>query len=345
MRYLNSIYFLMLIIAIVLSSCNQGVEPDNNVIGFSYTNETRSVESDYATKYGKTATIWGYSNNGGWVYNSQNGLTAILNTDDKTIEVNTGTELEYWSGDAYHFYSLWPPVQGATVKRNEADNPNGLYFDFNSDEQKDQLVSYFTVSGADAETRTEPVHFEYLHVLSNVVFNIRKNTANTADEVVLLSFSLSGVQKSGTCAYLESATPTWSYGEKTTITMFEQKDISEGTVEDGDVLPEGFLPITAQPVGANVVSDGYLIVPQSIPYNTVAVNLIYAFRRTTDNTVHNIKEINNIYLPIDKISKWEQNKKYTYYIYLAAESNNIIFGSPTVDNWGTTRGAPTIIFQ
>lgn len=336
----------MLVIAIVLNSCNQGVEPNDNVIGFSYTNETRSVESDYATKYGDAATIWGYSNNGGWVYNSQNGLTATLNTDDKTIEVNTGTELEYWSRDTYHFYSLWPHIQDATVKRNVTDVSNGLYFDFNTDSQNDQLVSYSTIPETDAETRTEPVHFEYMHILSKVIFNIRKNTANTSDEVVLLSFSLSGVQNSGTCAYLESATPTWSYGEKTTITMFEQKDKDDGVVENGDTLPDnGYLPITAQPVGANVVSDGYLIVPQSIPYNTVAVNLIYAFRRTTDNTVHNIKEINNIYLPIDKIGKWEQNKKYIYYIYLAAESNNILFGTPTVDNWGTTRGAPTIIFQ
>lgn len=353
MKYLNSLYFLMLCIAITLSSCNNGIEPNDNAIRFSY--DTRSLESDYGTAHGTTATIWGYSTNGGWVYNSQNGLTATLNTTDNTFTVagvDTENAPEYWSNDSYHFYSLWPPVATQQVYRNDEDYNNGLQFQFSTTQQKDQLVSYFHVSGNNAASRTEPVHFEYKHICSKLIFNIRKNTANTQEDIALLSFKLHNAYFKGTCIYSESSTPNWAVSDldKKTITLFEQKNASGETVVIGDKLTT-YTDITAEQNGTNVVNDGYLIIPQTLPFNTIAISFTYGFVHEVETEngkeyeVYNVKEINNVYLPIQTINKWEQNKKYTYNIYLAAESNNIVFGTPTVSKWRSKQGGSTIIIQ
>ena len=354
MKYLNSLYFLMLCIATTLSSCNNCIEPNDNAIRFSY--DTRSLESDYGTAHGTTATIWGYSNNGGWVYNSQNGLTATLNTTDKTFTVagvDTENAPEYWSNDSYHFYSLWPPVATQQVYRNDVDYNNGLQFQFSTTQQKDQLVSYFHVSGNNAASRTEPVHFEYKHICSKLIFNIRKNTANSNEHVALLSFKLHTVYFKGTCIYSESSTPNWAVSDldKKTITLYEKKNANGESVKKDDKLAT-YDEITAEVNGTNVVDGGYLIIPQTVPYNAVAISFTYGFVHEVDAEnggkeyeVYNVKEVNNVYLPIQTINKWEQNKKYTYNIYLAAESNDIVFGTPTVSTWRERQGGSTIIIQ
>ena len=360
MKYLNSLYFLMLCIAITLSSCNDGIEPNDNAIQFGY--DTRSLEPDYATVHGTAATIWGYSTNGGWVYGSENGLTATLNTTDNTFTVegvDTENYPEYWSNDSYHFYSLWPPITNSAdgtsggIRFVDDANRKGLYFYFDTKDQKDQLASYFTVSGNNAASRTEPVHFEYKHICSKLIFNIRKNTANSNEHVALLSFKLHNVNTFGTCSYRQSSTPVWATADadKTIITLYEKKNANGESVKKDDKLAT-YDEITAEVNGTNVVDGGYLIIPQTVPYNAVAISFTYGFVHEVDAEngdkeyeVYNVKEVNNVYLPIQTINKWEQNKKYTYNIYLAAESNDIVFGTPTVSTWRERQGGSTIIIQ
>lgn len=353
MKYLNSLYFLMLCLAITLSSCNDGIEPNDNAIQFGY--ETRTLESNYAEVHGDTATIWGYSNNGGWVYGSQDGLTATLNTTDKTFTVegvDTENAPEYWSNDSYHFYSLWPPVSNSVVFNTDNDDNDefgdgkGLHFTVKTKvSQIDQLMAYFTVSGNDAASRTAPVHFEYKHILSNLIFNVQKNTANVQDSIILLSFALHNVYYQGRCHYIENSTPDWAFSannKKDSLVLYSYELNSDSTFETTPLYIDARVGTKINGTG------GYLVIPQNLRRTSdddvVSLSMAYGFVAKNSSKVYS-KNYASVTIPISTIAQWEQNKKYTYNIYLAAESNDIIFGTPNVSSWNRRQGGSTIIVQ
>lgn len=355
MKFFNSLYYLIIYIAIILCGCNQIVEPDSNVIRFSYSNETRTVESDYADTYGTTATIWGYNSNG-YVYGSTAlGMEANLNLDDKTFSVPSieGKAPEYWNSDSYHFYSLWPPIKNSSdgtsagIRFENEPESKGLYFYFNTDSQKDQLVSYFPISGNNAASRIAPVEFEYVHILSKLFFNIQANTANSQDDIALLSFSISNVYFRGTCSYNQKSTPEWSVSnrDKKAITLYQNNVTyaTDDTEKTSGTLEKAPLKIRSTQEGTEVDADGYLIVPQTVPWNEIPIEFSYGFLND-EGKVYLTKSVKTT-LPTQKIKTWEQGKVYRYYIYLAAESNNIVFGTPTVSDWETKRTGATIIIQ
>lgn len=347
MKYLNSLYFLMLCIAITLSSCNDSIEPNDNAIRFSY--DTRSLESDYSTAHGTIATIWGYSTNGGWVYSSQNGLTATLNTTDNSFTVagvNTENNPEYWSNDSYHFYSLWPPVEDAEVNYEGPNNrDNGLVFEVKTEDQKDQLMAYFTVSGNDAASRTTPVHFIYEHINAKLIFNLIKNPANAGDSIVLISFALNNVGFEGEFGYYSSTGLDWVIAPRDKGVIY----LYQNSLNPDSTLKNVALNIESDPTKMTYVNEnGYLIIPQDVVINggsLISMSFVYGFIDKIDKkTVYKTDTIADYYLPTS-IPKWEQNKKYTYKIYLAADNNKIMFDSPKVSDWGTKQGGATIIIQ
>ena len=350
MKYFNSLYCLIFCIAITLSSCNQGVEPDRNTIRFGYSNETRSVESDYADTYGTTATIWGY-NSKGYIYGSTAlGMEANLNLDDNTFTVPSieGKAPEYWNSDSYHFYSLWPPINSEddpTKIKYRGEDGAGLYFVFDTKDQKDQLVSYFPISGNNAASRIAPVEFEYVHILSKLFFNIQANTANAQDDIVLLSFTLSNVVTKGTCSYRETSTPYWAPEPKKAISLYQNNVTyaADDTEKISGTLEKTPFIIQSTQEGTEVDADGYLIIPQDVPWNEIPIEFSYGFLND-DGKVYLTKNVRTT-LPTQKIKAWEQGKVYRYYIYLAAESNNIVFGTPNVSDWRTKQGGSTIIIQ
>ena len=214
MKYLNMTYktigLLAFCLIATLVSCDKGVEPNDNTISFSYTNETRNATE----VYGATATFWGY-NSSNWVYNDHlvaaditpaNGFEANLSTGNvvptnATFKSKIESDPEYWQADNYHFYSLWPPRTGVRMYRQydetESEGP-GIYFNaVATTNPADQLFAYVGIPSSTAVSKTTPINFEYKHIYSKVIFNVRKHTGNTGDNVILDSLSLTGVVLKG----------------------------------------------------------------------------------------------------------------------------------------------------
>ena len=336
----KTIGFLAICLIATLVSCDKGVEPTaNNTISFGISGETRAGEGD------NLATFWGY-NSSNWVYNDHllaanitpaNGFEANLSTGSvvptsETFKNYMAENPEYWQADNYHFYSLWPPRTGVRMYRQydetESEGP-GIYFNATATTNPaDQLFAYVGIPSSTAVSKTTPVDFEYKHIYSKVIFNVRKNTGNTTDKVILDSLSLSGVVLKGqfSCSN-DGVLSCFATANPTTCVICAQAGIE----------------LTAMEGGTTINPDGRLMLPQSIGLNAVKVKLVYHFV-DAEGTILNSERI-EASLPISTIPKWESNKVYTYNIYLAPESNNILFGTPTAATWNQKQGGSTIIIQ
>lgn len=343
MKYLNSLYFLMLCIAITLSSCNNGIEPNDNAIRFSYTDETRAAGSNDTV-----AVLWGYSDNAnvgtdGWVYNSASGLEAKLSLG--SVSIDGLGDPEYWTSDSYYFYSLWPLIEEAEVYRTVNKGKKGLCFWLDARDQIDYRIAYFSVSAGEAASRTAPVHFEYKHILSNLIFNVQKNTANVQDSIILLSFALHNVNYQGDCIYRDTSVPNWPddvFNRNDSLVLYSYELNSDSTFETTPLYIDARVGTKVNGTG------GYLVIPQNLRRTSdddvVSLSLAYGFVAKNSNKVYS-KNYVSVTIPVSTIAQWEQNKKYTYNIYLAAESNDIIFGTPKVSSWNRRQGGSTIIVQ
>ena len=343
MRYLKIhtiINILATCLLMSLASCDNGLGlVQKNAIGFSFSGKTRAGETE------NIATFWGY-NSTDWVYSGayaaadltpSNGFQADLSNativpTNETFKNHMANNLEYWQADNYYFYSLWPSVDIATNVYKETTNSiaPGLHFYLNTTNNKnDVLFAYVNIPAEEAVVKNTPVDFEYSHVLSKVKFNIKKPIANADNVVKLKSFTIYGVSVSGYCHYENSATPRWSYDDTTHVSLYTAGDT------DGK-------EIDATMSGTLIDNDGFLMIPQTIPLNRVKIKFTYSFKNSDNSEVIRNIDVN---LPRNTIKAWEQNKEYTYNIYLAAESNDIYFGTPDVRDWPDEKPNATIIIQ
>jgi hypothetical protein len=343
----KTIGFLAICLIATLVSCDKGVEPTvNNTISFGFSGETRAGEGD------NLATFWGY-NSTNWVYSgaytaagltASNGFEANLSTGNvvptnETFKDHMEENPEYWTADNYYFYSLWPAIDEAKVYRTLQDAEDaghdgpGIYFSRTTRvEPNDQLFAYVGFSASDAASKTTPVDFEYQHIYSKIVFNVRKHTGNEIETVVLDSLSLDGVRLGGQfqCGNdgVFRCTPTSS---PTSLVLYASTGAGQGQELETEGIP------------ADNIIDGRLMLPQTIGRNQIKVKLVYRFI-DANKVVTNTKRV-MASLPINAIPEWKSNMVYTYNLYLEAESNNILFGAPEIDTWNTKQGGATIIIQ
>ena len=326
-----------------LASCDNGVEPAaNNTISFGFSGETRVSEGD------NLATFWGY-NSTNWVYSgaytvagltASNGFEANLSTGNvvptnETFKNHMAENPEYWTADNYYFYSLWPSREGVDVYKETTNYyPPGIYFNASVETQpNDQLFAYVGLSSSDAVSKTTPIDFEYQHIYSKIIFNVRKHTGNEIDKVVLDSLWLEGVTIVGsfTCGNDGVLKCDKMPNTPTSLVLYASTGAGQGQELKTDGVP------------ADNIIDGRLMLPQTIGRNQIKVKLVYRFI-DANNVVTNSKRV-EASLPINAIPEWKSNMVYTYNLYLEAESNNILFGAPEIDTWNTKQGGSTIIIQ
>ena len=96
--------------------------------------------------------------------------------------------------------------------------------------------------------------------------------------------------------------------------------------------------------GTKVLGDyGFLTIPQPIKANTVQIVISYNFYDKSDtSTLAYSKEV-KAFLPISVVNEWEIGKNYTYNLLLSAETNDIVFTTPTISDWGASSVGSIII--
>ena len=349
MRYLDRykpIKVLMLCLIVALTSCEQNTNPANDTAIRLAPADGTEVEGQAATE---DATVWAYKTvtaaEGGsassWLFNcGEDGCGATIDTDNNTIELNTGTT-EYWSNDKFTFYSLWPQVSDASATAG-----GDLIFSFNAlGNQIDQLVSFNNYNIQGDATRTDAVDFTYDHALAKIYIKLTKNSANNEDVVKLKKVTLKGFYPGGTCTV--SNTISWvGAGDKdnTEVVLYEATEANALTLDDN----------TAYIVGATAdVDGGYLVIPQSVTANAIMLTVDYDFYRTSASSEENptIEDVEresktiSTYLPNATIKQWAWGKKHTYNCILKAESSKILFTTPDIEPWNKKQVGGTIIIQ
>lgn len=308
MSYLKAVV-ASLVLCFTIQGCDKEMgEPestiDDNAIGFNAgVEKTRAV-----------ATIDHVQDNGFKVWGG------YINTDGTAQQVFAGTAVtyddtdgwgyspaKYWNpGKTYHFFGVYPQ-DGGTVTPFIANG--NLYFTlgFNvpADAGTDLLVA--TPTPIVATKPYQPVNMGFTHALSKININVQKNGANEDDVVVVHSVSLSNVKKTGK---YNSQTGEW------------------GETVAGSLTFSNFSVELSHLEQTQVTSDK-LLLPQVIAENSIQLSIYYSISAGNSNDFYTA----NAYLPISTITQWEQQKIYTYNVTLGAAKNNILFGTPEVQDW------------
>ena len=249
---------------------------------------------------------------------------------DASVEWNYDNTRYWMDGRTYHFFAVYPyensqhRVQKAVLEQGTAKY-DGFQIAFTTPIAADtDLLTAFETVEAQAPNYT-PVNLEFAHALSKIVVKMAKNSANAANKVVVTSVSLSGVKKSGVyhCSRETAYTDHWVTEDEIMTISFDNKS-TELTTN-----------------GINIMD--LLLVPQEIATNSIKLTIKYSFYYVNgafayENTLERV-------IPTDKIDEWEPATNYVYSVNLSAEANDIVFGTPTISEWGAAQSSGTIIIE
>ena len=262
--------------------------------------------------------------------------------EERVYRTNSGWTYDntrYWVDDRTFFFWAYYPYVGTTATRTTETT----YVNFNGESQP-KTISHFTLNvavpyAADADymvaqagaiTTTAPypssVDFEFEHLLSKIVFNIKKSgDFNANDKFIVTQVGLTGVSRNGT--YVATHTPGSSYKEEFTPTT-ESRQVRRSNLNKE--LTTG---------GVDVTSGGFYMLPQTLAGDQVKLSIAYTYQQGGNGEVQ--------YLTVEKAipaGEWVKEKVYTYTLELAID-NNIYISTPTVSSWGSMQTGGTIIIQ
>ena len=253
---------------------------------------------------------------------------------DESVTGWTYDKTRYWiNGRTYHFFGVYPyeinnenRVQIATLKQgnNEYDGFK-IAFTTPVSADADLLTAFKTVSISNDATYYSPVNMVFTHAMSKVIIKVAKNNANEFNKIMVTSVSLSGVKKTGNyyCSRETDYTDHWVTEDEIMTISFDNKS-TELTTN-----------------GINIMD--LLLVPQEIATNSIKLTIKYSFYYVNgafayENTLERV-------IPTDKIDEWEPATNYVYSVNLSAEANDIVFGTPTISEWGAAQSSGTIIIE
>lgn len=270
--------------------------------------------------------------------NSQEDVASYTNifTNERVYRPDASTSWDYdntryWmDGRTYHFFAVYPyensqnRIQNVTLQQNDIEYDGfRIAYTTPATADTDLLTAFETVTAV--APNYSPVNLEFKHALSKIAVKMAKNSANEANKVVVTSVSLSGVKKTGNyyCSRETDYTNHWVAEDETMTISFNDKNAELNTN------------------GINLME--LLLVPQEIADNGIKLKITYSFYYVNgafayENTLERV-------IPTEKINEWEPSKNYVYSVDLSAESNDIIFGTPTITEWGAAQSSGTIIIK
>ena len=264
-------------------------------------------------------------------------FTDFLFTDEEVFRSEESKDWDYvnkqyWIYDReYHFFAYYPytkNVERKTITENQVDTDvYQIPFTTPANADTDLLTAYVHVStnsnDPNFEGIPEYVNFSFNHALAKICVTVAKNGANDGDRIVVTSVSFSGIKKSGVYnCHRHANTNEWILSDGNETGTFSMNNL------DAE-LPAGVN-------GIAVMGDkGMLLIPQTTSSVNIAIKYeFYNYNNTTGN--YEYAYANTIESPLPA-GEWLPSKSYNYKINLAAEENEILFGTPTITDWGSEK--------
>lgn len=278
-----------------------------------------------------------------WLYGTATkGANAQLTNIDFTNKKATFAvdgETKYWTNATYNFFSVYSETLNDNAPLFEPTfNTETKKFTFTYDVIADQQNEIWAAHLLDEPTHiatNEEVDLEFNHILSKINFNVKKSIANDRNTIKVNAISLTGFYGRGKF--------------ELDVTSKAMNWIPEGANESFSYTytPIGGIEISLD--GTKVLAaarnnkGGLLAIPQAVSARTVKVTIKYDFYN--ENNVNFEPKTAEAYLPINAVNRWEIGKNYTYNLILKAESNHILFSTPTIEDWDRAQVGGTIIIQ
>ena len=296
---MRKIAILMLSVAFVLTSCDSN-EPDVTdglyPISFSVGSITKVQAANVNDLVNADMRLCG-------IVGGQSTFSNQKIVWDETNGVWTYSPLQYWKQGAYKFRAVWPDSVYTYTDGLTGNDAVITGFTVPSDtaKQSDLLMSGI-VSGTLSDTSNPPtgISFDFRHILSKVIFKVKKETAAQDDDVFrIIEFTVTGMKNKG--SYTGSnTTGTWNYAGATSLTCTKSYALPGLKIDKG-------VTSTDWSKAKLIWKDGLLLLPQSIS-GDVKVNVTFS---VTHDSKTDTKSL-SLSLPSPSTGGWAAGKQYTY---------------------------------
>lgn len=333
--FINSLFVTMLVAGAVACDKDPDSQQPQPIIFDSA--ETRVENANEINEFGvfaqqnlgkddePTANQWISLLEGERVYRTDSGFTY-----DNT---------RYWVDDRAFFFWAYYPYAGITASRRAETNDvnvNGVL--------QPQTTSHFTLNVSvpyaantdymvaqktertDAGTYPSSVDFNFEHLLSKVVFNIKKSgDYNAEDEFIVTQVGLAGISRNGVfeCTHVSGTSLNESF-----TSIVENRQVRRSNLNK-----------EISTSGVDVLDGGFYMLPQTLVENQVKLSVTYTYQQAGNGELQ--------YMTVEKVIpviEWEKGKVYTYTLELAID-NYIYISTPSVTGWGSMQTGGTIIIQ
>lgn len=246
-----------------------------------------------------------------------NGQNIVLGSDNIH---DTGIK---WTFNTYNFFAVYPNTVNATYTP-----PATFSIDnYNVQDNPDTDLMVAIANEHIYPDNGEAVGLNFRHTLANVTLELKKSDENAADVITVKQVYLLGVTTKGSYQWKK---------EGETITAAWTVDYSQTPVNKGSTFNEE-LTTTYK----SFLND-VLVIPQTVDSDNHPVVLIVVYDFTI-NSSETIKD-NILYANLPASPAWEIGKKITYQATINAKKD-IVFKTPTVEDWGTQQVGGTIIIK
>lgn len=239
------------------------------------------------------------------------------------------TNPEVWTFNTYNFHGIYPATDAGAYTTCATTNNNLqldiIGFDANSE------IDLLHATALDLDGSTAPfVNLTFKHTLASVSVELTKHADNATDDIKVKQVYLLGLYTQGDYVWKKDGadiTAAWNLTEG-------QTPVNKG---NGFGTGESLVTGTYSPF----ITD-MLVMPQPIHPDThpVVLLIVYDYAISGGETIEN----NILYTLLPENPVWDVNKKITYQAIIHAQKD-IIFATPTVEEWGSAQVGGTIIIK
>mgnify|MGYP003288544417 CR=1 FL=1 len=326
MKFLPTILLLLPL----LTACNSELDFDgdtpgtkNAAIGFSNNMKITRAEATLADIQTDTN---GFSVWGGYEGNTVfEGRTVIY--DDSNLEWGY-EDTEYWTYNTYDFHGVYPTPDANSTNKNYTvtwDNTTKELniTGFDASNNIDLLHAHTPVDNQDGQS-TSPVTMNFNHILTNVNVELKKQEEQEI-KIVKAAIKLPTV---GDYSWSGTNSIKWSVDDEIpakTLTF-------DYSAESKTLFNDQYTPII----------ENLLCIPQEITANAITLRFDYSFSFKPESSAV-ITENREYYVTLPA-GIWNPGDKVVYQGVIDAHMN-IVFGAPTVEEWGEDMAGGTIIIK
>ena len=228
-------------------------------------------------------------------------------------------DAKYWEDNkTYNFFAVAPATLDMSYDPTKGYGVEYSISDDMAADPVDMVVASQTRVIGNLESKPDDVQLTFSHTLSKVQVQLAKSATNAGQTIKVKEVYLYGMKGTG-------------------VYSFNSDEWILGT-ELASVGREG---ITSELTTGTYTGFGeFMMIPQSLEQDSVY--LIVSFDYTSSGATTSRMQYAPI--PVDVVDAWVANKSYTYKAEISVD-HDMIFDSPSVENWISNNEGGTIIIK